>query len=150
MKKNNKYNISFIAFIISICFGVATYKLFEYRSDYLDKNCYREVNGVVHDKMGEQKTHYKSTKVYTQFIMVIKDKDTGKYFDLEVTPTTYSTHSIGDDIHFSKIDKDILGEENDSKGYMIGIALLTGILCLISLSIAITGLFPEMPSTIHL
>ena len=136
--------IGLVVFIISVCFGIFAYILFEYHSDYVNKNCYREVNGIVYDKMGEQKSHRKSTKVYTDFIMVIKDKDTGKYFDLEVTPTTYSTHSIGDDIHFSKIDKDILGEENDRKGYIIVIALLTGILCLISLSLAIANLFPDL------
>lgn len=135
--------IGLVAFIISVCCGIFAYMLFEYRSDYVNKNCYREVNGIVYDKMGEQKSHYKSTKVYTDFIMVIKDKDTGKYFDLEVTPTTYSTHRIGDDIHFSKIDKDMLGEENDSKDYVIAIAISMAFACFISLLISLAYLFDD-------
>lgn len=75
--------------------------------------------------------------------MVIKDKDTGKYFDLEVTPTTYSTHSIEDDIHFSKIDKDILGEENDSKGYVIAIAISMVLACFTLLLVSFAYLFDE-------
>lgn len=75
--------------------------------------------------------------------MVIKDKDTGKYFDLEVTLTTYSTHSIEDDIHFSKIDKDILGEENDSKGYVIAIAISMVLACFTLLLVSFAYLFDE-------
>lgn len=139
MKRNTV--IGLVVFIISVCFGIFAYMLFEYHSDYVNKNCYREVNGIVYDKMAEQKNHYKSTEIYTDFIMVIKDKDTGKYFDLEVTPTTYSTHRIGDDIHFSKIDKDILGEENDSKGYVIAIAISMVLACFVSLVIGLAYLF---------
>lgn len=61
-----------------------------------------EVSGTVLEKYGQDKTHYKSTKIYTEFILIVK---TDKYGiqDFTVTPSTYYQFNKGSRITFNDV-----------------------------------------------
>lgn len=141
MKKLSDFILSHKAFIVMIISFVMGLWLSDYFFVYRGKNGYRDVHGVVFEKIGEQKSHYKSTRIYTDFIMVIKDKDTGKYFDLKVSPTTFSLYEKGDNIFFSQISKNTIGEEYETKDYIIVIALICGLVFIICLSSCFVNIY---------
>lgn len=80
------------------------------------------VSGQVIKKYGEQKSRYKSTRIYTDFIIVIKSQKYG-YLDFNVTPSTFAQFEEGDYITFHNQElKDY--DTNVRKSWGIGISLL--------------------------
>lgn len=70
-------------------------------SIYHDANDkYVQIEGTVIAKSGEITTHYKSTKVTTDYILAIHPNDSAKYidFDHEVSLATYIKYNVGDKI----------------------------------------------------
>ena len=63
-------------------------------------NKYVCIEGTVIAKSGEITTHYKSTKVTTDYILAIHPNDSLKYidFDHEVSLATYIKYNVGDKI----------------------------------------------------
>ena len=84
-----------------------------------------EISGTVLEKYGQDKTHYKSTKIYTEFILVVK---TDKYGiqDFTVTPSTYYQFNKGSRITFSDVFP-LRFEESRDKEH--GTYLLIAIVC---------------------
>ena len=70
-------------------------------SIYHDNNDkYVQIEGTVIAKSDEITTHYKSTKVTTDYILAIHPNDSAKYidFDHEVSLATYIKYNVGDKI----------------------------------------------------
>ena len=70
-------------------------------SIYHDNNDkYVQIEGTVIAKSDEITTHYKSTKVTTDYILAIHPNDSLKYidFDHEVSLATYIKYNVGDKI----------------------------------------------------
>ena len=70
-------------------------------SIYHDANDkYVQIEGTVIAKSGEITTHYKSTKVTTDYILAIHPNDSVKYidFDHKVSLATYIKYNVGDKI----------------------------------------------------
>ena len=63
-------------------------------------NKYVCIEGTVIAKSGEITTHYKSTKVTTDYILAIHPNDSAKYidFDHKVSLATYIKYNVGDKI----------------------------------------------------
>lgn len=85
-----------------------------------------DVTGTVYEKIDVAKSRYKSTKITTDFIMIIKTDD-GHYFDLSVSPTTFIMNDVGSritfyDINYSKVypnDKEY--RKNKYKHFLISL-----------------------------
>lgn len=71
---------------------------------------YEDVHGKVYYKLDNPVSRYKSTKVTSEFILVI-EKDDGHLFDIKVTPTTFVTHNVGDRIYFKHLSKSIIYDD---------------------------------------
>ena len=109
-------------------------------SIYHDANDkYVQIEGTVIAKSDEITTHYKSTKVTTDYILAIHPNDSAKYidFDHEVSLATYIKYNVGDKIS-CKTEKYYImknPEWYDNKGLLciiyIGIMLLGIILIII-------------------
>ena len=70
-------------------------------SIYHDNNDkYVQIEGTVIAKSDEITTHYKSTKITTDYILAIHPNDSAKYidFDHEVSLATYIKYNVGDKI----------------------------------------------------
>ena len=70
-------------------------------SIYHDNNDkYAQIEGTVIAKSDEITSHYKSTKVTTDYILAIHPNDSTKYidFDHEVSLATYIKYNVGDKI----------------------------------------------------
>lgn len=70
--------------------------------DVNNKDVY--VNGTVIAKSGETTTHYKSTKVTTDYVLAIHPDNSEKYvdFDYNVLLSTYVKYDVGDKISCKK------------------------------------------------
>lgn len=80
------------------------------------------VSGQVIKKYGEQKSMYKSTSIYTDFIIVIKSQKWG-YQDFHVTPSIFTQFEEGDYITFYNQElKDY--DDNVRKSWRIGTSFL--------------------------
>ena len=104
-------------------------------SIYHDANDkYVQIEGTVIAKSGEITTHYKSTKVTTDYILAIHPNDSVKYidFDHKVSLATYIKYNVGDKIS-SKTEKYYImknPEWYDNKS----------LLCIIYISIMLFGI----------
>ena len=104
-------------------------------SIYHDNNDkYVQIEGTVIAKSDEITTHYKSTKVTTDYILAIHPNDSAKYidFDHEVSLATYIKYNVGDKIS-CKTEKYYImknPEWYDNKG----------LLCIIYISIMLFGI----------
>ena len=104
-------------------------------SIYHDNNDkYVQIEGTVIAKSDEITTHYKSTKVTTDYILAIHPNDSLKYidFDHEVSLATYIKYNVGDKIS-CKTEKYYImknPEWYDNKG----------LLCIIYISIMLFGI----------
>ena len=105
--------------------------------DVNNKDVY--INGTIIAKSGEITSHYKSTKVTTDYILAIHPNDSAKYidFDHEVSLATYIKYNVGDKIS-CKTEKYYImknPEWYDNKGLLciiyIGIMLFGIILIII-------------------
>ena len=97
-------------------------------------NKYVCIEGTVIAKSDEITTHYKSTKVTTDYILAIHPNDSAKYidFDHEVSLATYIKYNVGDKIS-CKTEKYYImknPEWYDNKG----------LLCIIYISIMLFGI----------
>ena len=63
---------------------------------------YITVSGTVYARYDNPEKEYKSRKVTSEFILVVK-MDNGHVFDIEVTPSTFATHPEGSRITFTKV-----------------------------------------------
>lgn len=89
---------------------------------------YMDVSGIVLKKYDNPKSHYKSTRITSEFIMVVKMSD-GNCFDIEVSPTTFTLFEEGDLIAFKHINKHTV--YRDYKNAMPSImAVLSILFCL--------------------
>lgn len=61
-----------------------------------------EVSGTVLEKYGQDKSRYKSTKIYTPFILIVKTDRYGVK-DFTVSPSTYYLHNPGSKITLTKV-----------------------------------------------
>lgn len=52
------------------------------------------------DKYGKQASHYKSTDIHTEYILILRNP-VNKVIDVEVSPSTYWSYKKGDVIRFS-------------------------------------------------
>lgn len=86
-----------IGAIISIVSAIIFFKSY--------KGCtedYITVSGTVYARYDNPEKEYKSRKVTSEFILVVK-MDNGHVFDIEVTPSTFATHPEGSRITFTKV-----------------------------------------------
>lgn len=90
--------------LVTVVILVGNCLIWVWGSNCVNKQNYMDVSGIVYSKLDNPSTSYKSSKITSDFIMVIK-MDNGHMFDLEVTPTTYVTHNVGDRIGFKDIYK---------------------------------------------
>lgn len=63
---------------------------------------YITVSGTVYARYDNPEKEYKSRKVTSEFILVVK-MDNGHVFDIEVTPSTFATHPEGSRVTFTKV-----------------------------------------------
>ena len=63
---------------------------------------YITVSGTVSARYDNPEKEYKSRKVTSEFILVVK-MDNGHVFDIGVTPSTFATHPEGSRITFTKV-----------------------------------------------
>lgn len=91
MKKSNWIVLGFII-LTGLVSGYGYYKKSNNEQEIT-------IHGKVIKKYGEQKSRYKSTKIYTDFIMVIKSEKYG-YLDFNVTPSTFAQFGEGSYISF--------------------------------------------------
>lgn len=91
MKKSNWIVLGFII-LTGLVSGYGYYKKSNNEQEIT-------IHGKVIKKYGEQKSRYKSTKIYTDFIMVIKSEKYG-YLDFNVTPSTFAQFEEGSYISF--------------------------------------------------
>lgn len=63
---------------------------------------YITVSGTVYARYDNPEKEYKSRKVTSKFILVVK-MDNGHVFDIEVTPSTFATHPEGSRITFTNM-----------------------------------------------
>lgn len=85
------------------------------------------VTGTVIAKNEGYASHYKSTKVYSEFYMAVRPIDTKKYRPYEVKTTflTYSTHSIGSQVTFNMPKANVLiGYERHKLGWIMILAFI--------------------------
>ena len=103
-----------------------------------------DVPGIVVSKNTEQYAHGKYNRnMSTRYIICVKPNDTNKFkhYSLYVDYTTYCTHDIGDKITFSVSENECIRNFKRSiwiEEISIMIAILSGILIIISLSWIIT------------
>ena len=85
-------NLIFIVIGLLMCIGPSIYH------DVYKKDVW--VDGTVIAKSGEITSHYKSTKVTTDYILAIHPNDSAKYidFDHKVSLATYVKCNVGDQI----------------------------------------------------
>lgn len=86
-----------IGAIISIVSAIIFFKSY--------KGCtedYITVSGTVYARYDNPEKEYKSRKVTSEFILVVK-MDNGHVFDIEVTPSTFATHPEGSRITFTNM-----------------------------------------------
>lgn len=63
---------------------------------------YITVSGTVYARYDNPEKEYKSRKVTSEFILVVK-MDNGHVFDISVTPSTFATHPEGSRITFTNM-----------------------------------------------
>lgn len=85
---------------------------------------YITVSGTVYARYDNPKKGYKTTKVTSEFILVVK-MDNGHVFDIEVTPSTFATHPEGSRITFtnmypSEIYPEVKREYNNNQDKAVG------------------------------
>lgn len=95
---------------------------------------YITVSGTVYARYDNPEKEYKSRKVTSEFILVVK-MDNGHVFDIEVTPSTFATHPEGSRITFTKVyPSDIYPEvrreyiDNQDKAVGSSMIFLVGLL----------------------
>lgn len=96
-------------------------------------HCEQEVSipGQIIKKYGEQKSRYKSTSIYTDFIIVIKSSKYG-YLDFKVTPSTFAQFEEGDYITFHNQElKDYDTNVRESWRISMSLLILFGFISLI-------------------
>lgn len=113
-RKIYKTIIYFVVFLGFIIGGMQLLKL-------QNKENFRDAHGVCIEKFETVKGHRRSTRITSEFIMVVRE-DSGDVFDLKVTPSTYAVTDIGSRVSFSHIHKQELGE--DFTDYSLFVALL--------------------------
>ena len=122
MKTKTKKTLTILLFIV-ITFALGIYFQYRYFENYTI-NCCRSVDGIICEKYEKQEKISRSTRYRIEYWFKVKDKDTGNDFDISVTFEKYETHNKGDDIHFNKVEKSVLGEECNSKGFILVIGLV--------------------------
>lgn len=125
MKKSNWIVLGFII-LTGLVSGYGYYKKSNNEQEIT-------IHGKVIKKYGEQKSRYKSTKIYTDFIMVIKSEKYG-YLDFNVTPSTFAQFEEGSYISFpNQYLRDYDKEVHTSWQIGMGLFLGSGFISLILL-----------------
>nr|DAN00221.1 MAG TPA: Protein of unknown function (DUF2500) [Herelleviridae sp.] len=125
MKKSNWIVLGFII-LTGLVSGYGYYKKSNNEQEIT-------IHGKVIKKYGEQKSRYKSTKIYTDFIMVIKSEKYG-YLDFNVTPSTFAQFGEGSYISFpNQYLRDYDKEVHTSWQIGMGLFLGSGFISLILL-----------------
>lgn len=99
--KNKMNKKSIILLIIGIIITVTSVTTF-FKSCKSCTEDYITVSGTVYARYDNPEKGYKSTKVTSEFILVVK-MDNGHVFDIEVTPSTFATHPEGSRITFTNL-----------------------------------------------
>ena len=124
MKKSNWIVLGFII-LTGLVSGYGYYKKSNNEQEIT-------IHGKVIKKYGEQKSRYKSTKIYTDFIMVIKSEKYG-YLDFNVTPSTFAQFEEGSYISFPNqylrdYDKEVRTSWQIGMGLFLGSGFISLIL----------------------
>lgn len=124
MKKSNWIVLGFIV-LTGLVSGYGYYKKSNNEQEIT-------IHGKVIKKYGEQKSRYKSTKIYTDFIMVIKSEKYG-YLDFNVTPSTFAQFEEGSYISFPNqylrdYDKEVRTSWQIGMGLFLGSGFISLIL----------------------
>lgn len=124
MKKSNWIVLGFII-LTGLVSGYGYYKKSNNEQEIT-------IHGKVIKKYGEQKSRYKSTKIYTDFIMVIKSEKYG-YLDFNVTPSTFAQFGEGSYISFPNqylrdYDKEVRTSWQIGMGLFLGSGFISLIL----------------------
>ena len=124
MKKSNWIVLGFII-LTGLVSGYGYYKKSNNEQEIT-------IHGKVIKKYGEQKSRYKSTKIYTDFIMVIKSEKYG-YLDFNVTPSTFAQFEESSYISFPNqylrdYDKEVRTSWQIGMGLFLGSGFISLIL----------------------
>lgn len=99
--KNKVSKLAMGLFIIGAIISIVSATIF-FKSRKGCTEDYITVSGTVYARYDNPEKEYKSRKVTSEFILVVK-MDNGHVFDIEVTPSTFATHPEGSRITFTKV-----------------------------------------------